>query len=76
MSSLHEQKFYLCPDCLTPTESSGPCANCGADVMECRPGDTDDPCRRPIIDSRGNVRTRAPLWWLRHRLGDLVKYYE
>jgi hypothetical protein len=36
----------------------------------------DDPCRRPIIDAQGNVRTRAPLWWLRHRLGDLVKYYE
>lgn len=76
MTDSEDLTFYLCPDCLTPSESSEPCVNCGATVMECRPGGKDDPCRRPIVDAGGNVRTRAPLWWLKHRIGELTKYYE
>lgn len=71
-----EEAIYLCPNCLSAAESAGNCPACGTPVLECRPGDSDDPCRRPIIDARGNVRTRAPLWWLRHRVGRLVKFVE
>ncbi len=68
-------KIHLCPRCLLPAEGPGACSNCGAEVVRCRPGDPDDPCRRPVMDRQGNVRTRAPLWWLRARLGELARYY-
>jgi hypothetical protein len=65
-------EIHLCPRCLMPGDESGPCPVCGTERIYCRPGDPDDPCRRPLIDKEGRVRTRAPLWWLRHTVTRLL----
>jgi hypothetical protein len=59
------EQVYLCPRCLLAGDAAGPCPRCGQERLTCRPGDPDDPCRRPWIDAHGRVRTRAPLWWLK-----------
>jgi hypothetical protein len=69
-------QLYLCPRCLLSGDSSGPCPRCGGERLTCRPGDPDDPCRRPLIDAEGQVRTRAPLWWLRYTVGPLAGFWE
>ena len=66
-------QVYLCARCLLAGDAPGPCPRCGQDRLTCRPGDPDDPCRRPWIDARGEVRTRAPLWWLKQTVGGLVE---
>jgi len=76
MTELDQEVIYLCPNCLSPADSGGPCRNCGETVIECRPGDPDDPCRRPLMDAKGRVRTRAPMWWLRHQVRQLVDYLD
>jgi len=70
------QELHLCPRCLLSGEAPGPCPRCGGQRLTCRPGDPDDPCRRPLIDAEGQVRTRAPLWWLRHTVGRLASFWE
>lgn len=65
-------RIFLCPACMTPAETAGECPECGTVVIECRPGDADDPCRRPLMDEQGRVLTRAPVWWLQHRVGRLI----
>jgi len=71
-----EVRFSLCPRCLLPGEEPGACPQCGTQRLTCRPGDPDDPCRRPLIDAAGRVQTRAPLWWLRFTVGRLTEYLE
>jgi len=66
-------QIFLCPNCLSPGEAAGACVNCGTEVLTCRPGDPDDPCRRPLINAEGKVLTRAPLWWLQHKVRPLVE---
>lgn len=66
------EQVYLCPRCMLAGDSPEPCPRCGGERLTCRPGDPDDPCRRPLIDSNGRVRTRAPLWWLRLTVRDLA----
>jgi hypothetical protein len=66
-------EMHLCPRCLAPGDESGPCPVCGTERIHCRPGDLDDPCRRPLMDKDGRVRTRAPLWWLRHTVTRLTE---
>jgi hypothetical protein len=66
-------QVYLCSNCLLAGDSPGPCPRCGRLRLTCRPGDADDPCRRPLIDSAGAVRTRAPLWWLTQSVGPLMQ---
>jgi hypothetical protein len=69
-----DQEIYLCPNCLTPGGEPGACPECGHTRVGCRPGDPDDPCRRPLMDANGKLRTRAPLWWLQYTVRDLTKY--
>lgn len=57
--------FYMCPKCMEPAEEPTPCPNCGGERIPCRPGDPDDPCRKPMMSSSGEIRSRAPVWWLR-----------
>jgi len=59
---------YLCPRCLLAGDAPGPCPRCGQTRPACRAGEPDDVSRRPWIDSHGQVRTRAPLWWLKQTL--------
>jgi hypothetical protein len=69
-------RILLCPGCLTPAEAPGACEHCGTTVIECRPGEADDPCRRPLMNRNGKVLTRAPIWWLQHRVGSLIDYLD
>jgi hypothetical protein len=69
-------EVYLCPIHLVPTGNPGVCSECGQKLLGCRPGDPDDPCRRPIIDQRGRVLTRAPLWWLRYSITELAERFQ
>ena len=69
-------QVYLCPRCLDSQASAGVCPRCGLERLGCRPGDPDDPCRRPLVDAAGQVRTRAPLWWLRQTVGPLTRFLD
>lgn len=69
-------KVYICPKCLVPSKESGTCPDCGIALQECNPGASNDPCRRPVKDSDGNLRSHAPLWWIRRYAPELCKYYE
>jgi hypothetical protein len=69
-------QVYLCPRCLDSQASAGVCPRCGLERLGCRPGDPDDPCRRPLVDAAGQVRTRAPLWWLRQTVEPLTRHLD
>lgn len=76
MTSEDTIQVFLCPRCLSADGMPGRCPSCGAERLGCRPGAPDDPCRRPIIDSQGQVRTRAPMWWLRASLAQLPHWLD
>ena len=59
--------LYLCPNCfhaLEAIEAVTTCEVCGHTPIVCKPGDPDDPCRKPLMDGDGDVLTRAPQWWI------------
>ncbi len=75
MSEDPEIHIYMCPRHLVAQAEPGKCPlDCTLDLIECCPGDPDDPCRRPVVDEDGTVRTRAPLWWLEHTVEELWPY--
>ena len=57
-------EFYMCLRCFEPADAPSPCPRCGRDRAACRPGTPDDPARRPPVTPVGEIRSRAPLWWL------------
>lgn len=59
-----EVVIYVCRRCTASAGEPGKCQFCGGEKVACRPGNDDDPLRRPLIDAEGNVLTRAPRWWL------------
>jgi hypothetical protein len=69
-----DAQIYLCPNCFLAGKEAGDCPQCGHKRVGCRPGDPDDPCRRPLMDSDGNLRSRAPLWWLQYTVTNLTDY--
>jgi hypothetical protein len=76
MSASTDVEVFLCPRCLDSQPRAGTCPRCGLERIGCRPGDPDDPCRRPLVDASGQVRTRAPLWWLRQTVGPLTRFLD
>jgi hypothetical protein len=76
MPGFYEIEVFLCPRCLDSQASAGVCPRCGLERVGCRPGEPDDPCRRPLIDAAGHIRTRAPLWWLRRTVGPLTRFLD
>lgn len=76
MTEKFTEEIYLCPQCFEAQASPGPCPKDGSELLTCRPGDLDDPCRRPLMDAEGQVKTRAPGWWLRYSVTDLMKHIE
>lgn len=70
-----DSDVYLCPVHLVPTGQPGACEHCGRALVGCRPGDPDDPCRRPMMDQSGRILTRAPLWWLRYSVKELAQRF-
>jgi hypothetical protein len=70
------EAFFLCPRCLSAAESPGKCQRCGVERLGCRPGEVDDPCRRPLMSPDGRILTRAPLWWLRFSVAEVARRQE
>lgn len=66
--------FYLCPRCFEAADDPTPCPRCGGPRVTCRPGAPDDAARRPLITAAGEIRNRAPIWWLR-ATGALANLY-
>ncbi|MGD8813833.1 MAG: hypothetical protein PVI78_05095 [Anaerolineales bacterium] len=62
-------KIYICSRCLTAEGEPGACQQCGLQLIACQPGAKDDPQRRPLMDDQGNLRSHAPIWWLKHTMG-------
>jgi predicted amidophosphoribosyltransferase len=69
-----QQVIFLCPHCMLPGPEAGACPQCGATLVSCRPGEPDDPCRKPLMDRHGRVLTRAPLWWLQYTVRELAQH--
>ncbi|NIS79937.1 MAG: hypothetical protein GTO14_06970 [Anaerolineales bacterium] len=67
-------RLYMCPRDLIAEDSPGACHVCGTQRIECCLGEADDPCRRPLMDAKGRVQTRAPRWWLQHTVTPLTDF--
>lgn len=65
--------LYICPRCFRSADKPGTCPSCGSPLYEFHPGDEDDPCRCPVVDSNGEIVTHAPLWWLRCVAPDMIR---
>jgi rubrerythrin len=65
--------MYICPRCFRAADKPGNCPSCGSPLYEFHPGDEDDPCRCPVVDSSGEIVTHAPLWWLRCVAPDMIR---
>lgn len=65
--------LYICARCFRAAEKPGTCKRCGSQLYEFHPGDEDDPCRCPVVDSNGEIVTHAPLWWLRCVAPEMIK---
>jgi hypothetical protein len=76
MSENEAKVIYVCSRHLIIRTEPGNCPHCGSALLECVPGQFGDPNRRPLIDSQGQVRSRAPLWWLRKTVTRLVDLLE
>lgn len=76
MAENFTEEVYLCPQCLEAQASPGACPNDGSELLTCKPGDPNDPCRRPLIDAEGHVKTRAPAWWLKYTVTRLMNLIE
>jgi hypothetical protein len=63
--------FYMCLKCLEPADDQTACPRCGGERVKCRPGEPDDPCRRPLMSPTGQLKGRAPIWWLRWSVGEI-----
>jgi hypothetical protein len=70
------EQIYLCPKCFMTQAAPGVCPRDGSELLTCRPGHPDDPCRRPLINAKGRVISRAPIWWLRYTVRNLINYLE
>lgn len=70
------KQIHLCPKCLEAQAAPGLCPNDGMELLTCKPGDPDDPCRRPLIDAMGQIKTRAPVWWLKYSVTELMDILE
>jgi hypothetical protein len=59
------ERLYLCENCFHASDQPGVCPDCGQALIECCPGEPDDPSRRPLMDQEGRLLTHAPLWWMK-----------
>ncbi len=65
--------IYVCRRCLTPSGEFDLCRYCNGEKVACHPGAEGDPLRRPMVDAKGRVLTRAPIWWLHYTMPQLVE---
>jgi hypothetical protein len=60
------QVFYMCGVCFRTSRQAETCHN--RPMFHCDTGCWGDACRKPLIAASGQLLTRAPRWWLQHRL--------
>lgn len=68
--------LFICTHCFTAFSAPGTCSVCGHPLHEFQPGDSDDPCRCPVINENGEVVTHAPLWWIRNVAPEMAERIE
>jgi len=62
--ALELTELYVCERCFSTDTAPGPCPRCGRPRRDCHPGEVGDERRRPPMDARGHILSRAPLWWV------------
>jgi hypothetical protein len=68
--------MFMCRHCLLADERETPCPRCGRLRVRCEPGEPGSPECRPLIDAAGQVRTRAPRWWIRHTMAEFARFLD
>ncbi len=68
--------IYLCRRGFHTQGQAGKCPRDGLELVRCKPGAPDDPCRKPLMEAQGRVMTRAPRWWLPHTVRRLMQTLE
>ncbi len=58
--------FYMCSVCFRTSSQAEDCHN--RPMLHCDTGCWGDDCRKPLAATSGRLLTRAPRWWLQHRL--------
>lgn len=59
------QVFYMCGVCFRTSGEAQVCHD--RPMLYCDTGCWGDECRKPLMAASGQLLTRAPRWWLRHR---------
>lgn len=54
--------IYICPDCFAIAEAPRGC--CEHDMIRIDAGAPGDARSKPLRDEEGNLKTRAPAWWV------------
>lgn len=54
--------IYICQDCFTIAEEPRKC--CDHDMARIDAGAPGDERSKPLMDEHGNLKTRAPVWWV------------
>ncbi|MBS1253676.1 MAG: hypothetical protein MAG451_02729 [Anaerolineales bacterium] len=58
-----EQRIiYVCQECFTITEKQRTC--CEHDMVRIDAGTPGDERSKPLRDAQGNLKSRAPVWWV------------
>ena len=59
-------EIFMCPRSLVAQCEAGSYPDCGVQLAACHPEAQGNPRRRPPMNAKGQVLSRAPLWWLKH----------
>lgn len=54
--------FYLCLTCFAVSQTEDECH--GQRMIRCDAGRPGDERRKPVLDNRGRMKSRAPRWFL------------
>lgn len=54
--------IYICQECFTMAGEARQC--CGLEMIRIDAGIPGDTRSKPLMDAQGNLKTRAPLWWV------------
>lgn len=54
--------IYLCGHCFKMSDEFQEC--CGHRMTRYDAGEPGDARSKPLMDERGNLKTRAPVWWV------------
>lgn len=54
--------IYICQECFTIAEEPREC--CEHEMVRIDAGCPGDERSKPLMDEHGNLKTRAPVWWV------------